>query len=112
MLLHAYPPKSSVGHTYRARSSRHIDSDIAAFYGVQVKVLNQAVKRNAERFPADFSFQLTTEETLTMRSQIVTASRRNVGAPPWAFTKHGVAMLAGILRSDRAVAISIAIIQA
>ena len=89
-----------------------LDSDIAAFYGVQVKVLNQAVKRNIERFPSDFAFQLTANEALTIRSQIVTASRRNVGAPPWAFTEHGVAMLAGVLRSERSIAISIAIIQA
>lgn len=89
-----------------------LDSDIAAFYGVQVKALNQAVKRNSERFPVDFAFQLTADEALTMRSQSVTTSRRKLTAPPWAFTEHGVAMLAGVLHSERAIAISIAIIQA
>ena len=81
-----------------------LDSDLAKLYQVETKVLNQAVKRNIKRFPPDFMFQLTTEEVLNNRSQFVTASNRNVSAPPFAFTEQGVAMLAGILKSDIAVA--------
>ena len=92
-----------------------LDADLAELYGVATKVLNQAVKRNVERFPADFMFQLTAGEWANlrsqsvtssgkdpMRSQIVTAYRRNVGSSPYAFTEQGVAMLSSVLRSPRA----------
>ena len=102
-----------------------LDADLADLYGVATKVLNQAVKRNLDRFPADFMFQLTPEEwermrsqTVTstlgsspMRSQTVTASRRNVGALPNAFTEQGIAMLSSVLRSQRAVEVNIAIMR-
>lgn len=102
-----------------------LDADLAALYGVATKVFNQAVKRNRERFPTDFMFQLTAGEwealrsqTVTassarkeMRSQTVTASRRNVGALPYAFTEQGVAMLSSVLRSPRAVEVNIAIMR-
>jgi len=88
-----------------------LDADLADLYGVTTKVLNQAVKRNLERFPADFMFQLTTEEWESMRSQTVTASRRNIGAMPYAFTEQGVAMLSSVLRSQRAVEVNIAIMR-
>ena len=102
-----------------------LDSDLADLYGVATKALNQAVKRNLDRFPADFMFQLTPEEWEGMRSQIVTAypendpmrsqtvtaSRRNVGALPYAFTEQGVAMLSSVLRSQRAVEVNIAIMR-
>ena len=80
-----------------------LDSDLAKLYQVETKVLNQAVKRNIKRFPPDFMFQLTAEEVLNNRSQFVTASNRNVSAPPFAFTEQGVAMLSGVLKSDIAV---------
>ena len=64
-----------------------LDADLADPYDVATKVLNQAVKRNLDRFPADFMFQLTPQEWERMRSQTVTASRRNVGALPYAFTE-------------------------
>ncbi len=67
-----------------------LDSDLAKLYQVETKVLNQAVKRNIKRFPPDFMFQLTAEEVLNNRSQFVTASNRNVSAPPFAFTEQGV----------------------
>ena len=89
-----------------------LDFDLAKLYQVETKVLNQAVKRNAERFPADFMFRLTTEEVLNMRSQFVTASKRNTSAPPFAFTEQGVAMLATVLKSPIAVAASISIMRA
>lgn len=88
-----------------------VDADLAELYGVPTNALNQAVKRNAERFPADFMFQLTREEWERMRSQTVTASRRNIGAMPYAFTEQGVAMLSSVLRSQRAVEVNIAIMR-
>ena len=89
-----------------------LDFDLAKLYQVETKALNQAVKRNAERFPSDFMFRLTAEEVLNMRSQIVTASKRNTSAPPFAFTEQGVAMLASVLKSPIAVAASISIMRA
>lgn len=88
-----------------------LDSDLADLYGVTTKALNQAVKRNQERFPADFMFQLSADEWAQMRSQTVTASRRNIAAIPNAFTEQGVAMLSSVLRSQRAVEVNIAIMR-
>jgi hypothetical protein len=88
-----------------------LDADLADLYGVATKVLNQAVKRNLDRFPADFMFQLTPEEWERMRSQIVTSSRRKLTAIPYAFTEQGVAMLSSVLRSQRAVEVNIAIMR-
>ena len=88
-----------------------LDADLADLYGVATKVLNQAVKRNLDRFPEDFMFQLTPEEWGDMRSQVVTSSRRKLSAVPYAFTEQGVAMLSTVLRSERAVAVNIAIMR-
>jgi hypothetical protein len=113
-----------------------LDSDLAELYAVETKALNQAVKRNRERFPADFMFQLSTEEArLIVRSQFVTsagqnsampkeirkdmgsqfvttsASRRRISHRPYAFTEQGVAMLSSVLRSDRAVQVNIVIMR-
>jgi hypothetical protein len=88
-----------------------LDADLADLYGVATKVLNQAVKRNLDRFPEDFMFQLTPEEWGDMRSQIVTSSRRKLSAVPYAFTEQGVAMLSSVLRSQRAVEVNIAIMR-
>ena len=91
-----------------------LDQELAKLYGVQTKALNQAVKRNRERFPEDFMFQLTWEESSeVLRSQIVTLKRgKNVKYRPYAFTQEGVAMLSSVLRSDRAVQVNIAIMRA
>ena len=111
-----------------------LDFDLAALYGVETKVFNQAVKRNINRFPEDFMFQLTLEEwnssQIVMsldvkaevvdnqmdgrRSQIVTSSAkfRKKEALPYAFTEHGVSMLASVLRSEKAVQMSIAVVRA
>ena len=89
-----------------------LDADLDALYGVSTKVLLQAVKRNAERFPADFMFRLTAAEAKNLRSQFVTSSwggRRNL---PCAFTQEGVAMLSSVVRSPRAVQINIEIMRA
>ena len=103
-----------------------LDGDLAALYGVETRVLNQAVKRNAARFPKDFMFQLSTEEIERIspivtsplgrqrsRSQFVILKRgRNIKYRPYAFTEQGVAMLSSVLRSDRAVKVNIAIMRA
>ena len=91
-----------------------LDRDLAAFYGVETKVLNQAVKRNIERFPQEFMFQLTKEELKNWKSQIVTSKREKMGLRklPYVFTEQGVAMLSGILKSETAVKMSIQIISA
>src|SRR4030067_1103424 len=91
-----------------------LDADLAELYGVTTKSLNQAVKRNLMRFPQDFTFRLTNEETANLKSQIVTSSgwgglRRSL---PLAFTEQGVAMLSGVLNSSRAVQVNIAIMRA
>jgi len=90
-----------------------LDFDLADLYEVSTKALNQAVKRNRNRFPADFMFRLTFAESqvFTIRSQIVTASKRNVRFQPYAFTEHGIAMLSSVLRSKRAVEVNIAIMR-
>ena len=91
-----------------------LDSDLAELYEVETKVLNQAVKRNIDRFPADFMFRLTREEVDVLnRSQTVTGSQkhRDPRYPPYAFTEQGVAMLSSVLRSERAVAVNIEIMR-
>jgi hypothetical protein len=90
-----------------------LDEELALLYGVTTKAFNQAVKRNAARFPEDFSFQLTAEEAANLRSQSVT-SRQHGGRRylPWVFTQEGVAMLSGVLNSPRAVAVNIEIMRA
>jgi hypothetical protein len=91
-----------------------LDSDLALFYGVTTKSLNQAVKRNSGRFPTDFMFRLSATETKALnRSQIVTGSQkhRDPRFPPFAFTEQGVAMLASVLRSERAVHVNIEIVR-
>ena len=92
-----------------------LDNDLADLYGVPTKVLNQAIRRNLDRFPADFMFRLTSEELENcLRSQIVTSNVGRGGRryPPFAFTEHGVAMLSSVLTSKRAVALNILIIRA
>src|ERR1700733_15206660 len=91
-----------------------LDSDLARMYQVPTKVLNQAVRRNLDRFPDDFMFQLTVEEDESLRSQFVTSKSGRGGPPlpPYVFTEHGVAMLSSVLRSKRAVRLNILIIRA
>lgn len=91
-----------------------LDFDLAKLYGVPTFALNQAVGRNPDRFPDDFAFQLTQQEFTSLISQIVISKPGRGGRRklPWAFTEHGVAMLAGILRSQTAVRVNIEIIRA
>jgi hypothetical protein len=88
-----------------------LDKDLARLYGVETRVLNQAVRRNAERFPVDFMFELTREEIMRM-SQFVISSELKFSKNVFAFTQEGVAMLSGVLRSERAVHVNIAIMRA
>jgi hypothetical protein len=92
-----------------------LDADLAALYGVETRVFNQAVRRNRDRFPDDFLFQLTEEEAKALRSQIVTLEPGRGRYPkyaPLAFTEQGVAMLSSVLRSKRAVQVNISIMRA
>jgi len=89
-----------------------LDVDLAELYGVSTKVFNQAVKRNFDRFPKDFMFRLTADEALAIRSQSVTASKRNIRYLPYAFTEHGIIMAASILNSQRAIDASVYVVRA
>lgn len=91
-----------------------LDDDLAELYEVETKTLNQAVNRNLERFPADFMFQLSREESERLRSQSVISNRGRGGRRylHYAFTEQGVAMLSGVLRSPRAVQVNVAIMRA
>lgn len=91
-----------------------LDEDLANLYGVETRVLVQQVRRNEKRFPADFMFQLSTEEFSHLKSQSVMSSGGHGGRRkrPLVFTEQGVAMLSGVLRSDRAIAVNIEIMRA
>lgn len=91
-----------------------LDEDLAGLYGVETRVLVQQVRRNEKRFPADFMFQLSTEEFGNLKSQSVISSGGHGGRRkrPLAFIEHGIAMLSGVLRSDRAIAVNIEIMRA
>lgn len=90
-----------------------IDRDLANLYGVETRVLNQAVRRNAKRFPKDFMFQMTQEELQEWKSQIVISNKEKMGLrkPPLVFTEQGVAMLSSVLNSDTAIMVNIQIIR-
>ena len=92
-----------------------LDRDLAVLYGVETKALNQAVRRNLDRFPSDFMFRLTAEEVVELnRSQFVTGSQkhRDPRSRPYAFSEQGVAVLSSVLRSKRAVTVNIEIMRA
>ena len=113
-MKHKIIPGTIMQSIYSLRGEKlMLDSDLAALYGITTKVLNQAVKRNATRFPADFMIQLTAGELDLLRSQIVTLKRgQHRKYRPYAFTEQGVAMLSSVLRSERAVKVNIAIMRA
>ncbi len=129
------PDETIIRRIYFIRKQKvMLDFDLANLYEAETKVLNQAVKRNIDRFPEDFMFRLTSKEWLNMRSQIVTAStqninlqpvtamqsqvvtasqkKRNIAITPYAFTEHGVTMLASVLKSEKAVKMSVAVVRA
>jgi len=129
------PDETNIRKIYVFRGQKvMLDFDLASLYDVETRIFNQSVKRNITRFPEDFMFQLTQAEWKSMISQIVISSERNdgvgqsknmmsqivtssqkkrkVSSPPYAFTEHGVTMLASVLRSERAVKMSIAVVRA
>ena len=89
-----------------------LDFDLAELYGIETKRLKEAVRRNKKRFPADFMFELTKKEWTNLRTQIATSSWGGSRYMPFAFTEHGVTMLASVLNSPRAIKMNIAIVRA
>ena len=116
------PVESVAQKIYLIRGQKvMLDSDLAVFYGIDTKVLNQAVKRNLDRFPENFMFQLNDGEyeslrsqfvTLNLKSQIVTSSWGGKRKLPFVFTEHGVVMLSSVLKSKKAAQVSIAVVNA
>ena len=88
-----------------------LDFDLAALYEIETKVFKQAIKRNLNRFPKDFMFELSQNEFDSLRSQIVTSNRGGTRFMPFAFTEQGVAMLSSVLKSDKAIEINISIMR-
>ena len=134
-IIKVLPEERIINKIYIIREQKvMLDFDLAVLYEVETKRLNEQVKRNLDRFPKDFMFRLTSKEWLTMRSQFATASaqsddnqnnktmrsqivtasqaKRNTEITPYAFTEHGVTMLASILKSERAMMMSIAVVRA
>jgi hypothetical protein len=89
-----------------------LDADLAVLYGIATKVLNQAVRRNKDRFPEDFMFSISDSEYSNLKSQNVTSSWGGKRKPATVFTEHGVTMLASVLRSETAIKMNIAIVRA
>ncbi|HEY6550260.1 MAG TPA: ORF6N domain-containing protein [Solirubrobacterales bacterium] len=110
------PPAAAVQARILVIRERQVmlDQDLAELYGVETKTLTRAVRRNEDRFPADFMFRLTAEEFADLRSQFGTSSYGHGGRryPPFAFTEQGVAMLSSVLRGKRAVVVNIEIMRA
>jgi len=99
---------------YTIRGKRvMLDSELANLYGVETKRLNEQVKRNLTRFPADFMFQITKEEFIDLKSHFATSKSGSGGKQklPFVFTENGVAMLSGVLHSDRAIEVNISIMR-
>lgn len=110
--LLAIPDELVMNKIYLIRNQKvMLDSDLADLYQVETKALNQQVKRNLKRFPEDFMFQLTEQEFANLKSQFVTSSWGGKRKLPYVFTEQGVAMLSGILNSDRAIAVNIQIMR-
>ncbi|HOE05343.1 MAG TPA: ORF6N domain-containing protein [Bacteroidales bacterium] len=109
-----YTDENIINRIYLVRGKKvMIDRELAELYGVETRVLNQAVRRNAKRFPEDFMFQMTPEELEEWKSQIVISKKEKMGLrkPPLVFTEQGVAMLSSVLNSDTAIMVNIQIIR-
>jgi phage regulator Rha-like protein len=108
------PDETVISKIYVIRGKKVMtDRDLAELYGVETRVLNQAVRRNEKRFPKDFMFQMTAKEMENWKSQIVISNRERMGLrkPPLVFTEQGVAMLSSVLNSERAIMVNIQIIR-
>lgn len=108
----AIPDELILSKIYLIRDQKvMLDSDLALLYGVETKRLNEQVKRNADRFPEDFMFQLSLEELDSLKSQFATSSWGGKRKLPYAFTEHGVLMLSGVLNSQTAIQVNIRIMR-
>lgn len=109
----AIPDEVLINKIYFIRGHKvMLDTDLAELYAVETRVLKQAVRRNLDRFPEDFMFELTPDEWSSLRSQFVTLKRGGHSKyPPFAFTEHGVLMLSSVLKSDRATQVNIRIMR-
>lgn len=109
----ALTPQALAGRILMIRGQRVLlDSDLAQLYGLETKKFNQQIRRNLERFPSDFMFELATEEFETLRSQNVTSNRGGRRYLPMVFTEHGAIMAASVLNSPRAVEMSVYVVRA
>lgn len=112
-LVKIIPDETIIRKIYVLRGEKvMLDKDIAELYGVQTRVLNQAVKRNIKRFPPDFMFQLNKKEFEILKSQFVTSSWGGVRKMPYAFNEQGVSMLSAVINSPKAIEMHIAIMRA
>lgn len=110
--LPAIPEEILISKIYLIRNEKvMLDSDLAELYGVETKRLNEQIKRNIERFPDDFMFQLTQEEFDNLKSQIATSRWGGRRTLPYAFTEHGVLMLSSVLSSELAIKVNIQIVR-
>ena len=106
------PDETIISKIYHFRNEKvMIDTDLAELYGVETRVLNQAIKRNLKRFPEDFMFQLNEKEFENLKSQIESSSWGGRRTLPFVFTEHGVLMLSSVLNSDKALDINIQIVR-
>ena len=106
------PDELGINKIYLIRGQKvMLDKDLAELYALETRTLNQAVKRNSDRFPADFMFRLTNGELENLRSQIVISSWGGIRYLPMAFTELGVSMLSGVLKSETAIRVHIQIIR-
>jgi phage regulator Rha-like protein len=106
------PDETIISKIYHFRNKKvMIDTDLAALYGVETRVLNQAIKRNLKRFPEDFMFQLNEKEFENLKSQTESSSWGGRRTLPFVFTEHGVLMLSSVLNSDKALEINIQIVR-
>lgn len=110
----AVPDEVIMSKIYLIRGKKvMLDKDLADLYGVETKLLKRAVRRNIERFPEDFMFEMTKEELANWRYQFGTSNKEKMGlrVPPFVFTEHGAVMLASVLNSERAIKVNIQIIR-
>lgn len=106
------PDESVINKIYHIREQKvMIDSDLAELYGVETRILNQAINRNIDRFPSDFMFQLNEGEWANLKSQIVISSWGGRRTLPFVFTEHGVLMLSSVLNSTRAIQVNIQVMR-
>ncbi len=111
-VIHSIPDEAISNKIYCIRNQKvMLDTDLAELYGVETRRLNEQVKRNIERFPEAFMFQLSSDEFFILKSQIATSSWGGRRKPPFAFTEYGVLMLSSVLNSEKAIQVNIRIMR-